>query len=78
MEFEPIRVACDYVRLFTDPEFLLTQYSSEQLEQGFWAMPSCNIECSVAEIIWHKQVPFVVREKFPTKQLASSLVHTAL
>ena len=62
VEFEPVRVACDYVRLFTDPEFLVTQYSLEQLEQGFWAIPSCNIECSVTEIIWHKQVPFVMRE----------------
>ncbi len=60
--FEPIRVASDYVRLFTKPEFLLSSFSTEQLEQGFWAIQSCNIDCSVAEIIWHRQVPFVMRE----------------
>lgn len=60
--FEPIRVASDYVRLFTNPEFLLASFSTEQLEQGFWAIQSCNIECSVSEIIWHRQVPFVMRE----------------
>jgi hypothetical protein len=60
--FEPIRVACDYVRLFSAPEFLLSAFSIERLEQGFWAIQSSNIECSVAEIIWNKQVPFVMRE----------------
>lgn len=59
--FEPVRVASDYARLFTDPEFLLARFSMSKLEQGFWAIQSCNIECSVAEIIWHRQVPFVMR-----------------
>lgn len=60
--FEPIRVTCDYIRMFTAPEFLLSSFSAQQLEQGFWAIQSCNIECSVAEIIWHEQVPFAMRE----------------
>ncbi|HVK54635.1 MAG TPA: hypothetical protein VM532_06365 [Burkholderiales bacterium] len=59
--FEPIRVSCDYVRLFTNPEFLLSNFSVEQLDQGFWAIQSSNIECSVADIIWHRHVPFVMR-----------------
>jgi hypothetical protein len=59
--FDPVRVASDYARLFAEPDFLPARFSSSQLEQGFWAIQSCNIECSVAEIIWHKQVPFVMR-----------------
>lgn len=60
--FEPVSVACNYVRLFSDPEFLLSIFSVEKLEQGFWAIKSSNIECAVTEIIWHEQVPFVIRE----------------
>lgn len=59
--FEPIRAASDYVRLFTEPEFLGARFSNIQLEQGFWAIQSSNIECSVTEIVWHRHVPFVMR-----------------
>jgi hypothetical protein len=59
--FDPIAVATYYSRLFNAPNFLLTQFRHDQIEQGFWAIQSCNIECSVAEIIWHRHVPFVMR-----------------
>jgi len=62
VEFEPIRVTCDYERLFNDPQFLLSSFSAKQLEQGFWAIQSCTLECSLAQVIWHEQVPFVMRE----------------
>lgn len=60
--FIPINVANYYVELFTEPEFLLARYSSEKLEQGFWAIQSGNIECAVSEIIWLTDVPEKLRE----------------
>lgn len=60
--FDFPKVAAFYVQLFSKPEFLLTRYTPSQLEQGFWAIPSSNIECSVAEIIWAPQLPFAARE----------------
>lgn len=59
--FDPIDVVSYYIALFYEPNFLLDKYSHAQIEQGFWAIQSCNIECSVAEIIWHKHIPFVMR-----------------
>jgi hypothetical protein len=60
--FEPMRVASFYIQLFTDPGFLLDRFSLDQLEQGFWAIPSGNIECSINHIIWDKRLPFELRE----------------
>jgi len=55
---------CDYyVRLFTEPAFLLSQFDKSQLEQAFWAIQSYNLECSVARIIWDSALPFSVREQ---------------
>lgn len=62
VSFDAIRVAGYYIRLFTDPKFLLTHYSSAQLEQGFWAIQSGNIECAVTASIWDKEVPLEIRE----------------
>ena len=55
------RVLGLYIQLFKDPEFLLSRYTKEKLEQGFWAIISGNIECAVTEVIWEKQVPFEER-----------------
>ena len=60
--FDPNRVAQHYIRLFTAPEFLLERFTREQLEQGFWAIQSSNIDCSVYEIIWNTDVPLEIRE----------------
>lgn len=62
VRFEPVRVAADYARLFADPQWLQLNYTQEQLEQGIWAIQSNSLPCSVAEIIWHEDVPFVMRE----------------
>jgi hypothetical protein len=62
VQFDAVKVAAFYIQLFSHPEFLLDRYTTAQLEQGFWAIPSSNIECSVADIIWNKRVPFELRE----------------
>jgi hypothetical protein len=59
--YQPLRVASYYIRLFTAPGFLPQRYSPAQLEQGFWAIQSGNIECSVAGLIWDARVPFDIR-----------------
>ena len=55
--FDERRVSGFYRRLFEEPQLLLTLYSKDQLEQGFWAMMA-NVDFGVTEIIWNKKVPF--------------------
>lgn len=61
--FDAGEIADHYVRLFTEPAFLLTNFLTAELEQGFWAIQSPNLDCSVARIIWTKELPFAVRER---------------
>jgi hypothetical protein len=60
--FDPLVVAGHYIHLFTQPQPALSQYSGPELEQGFWAIVSGNLNCSVAEIIWDTSVPLEIRE----------------
>src|ERR1700722_7595959 len=60
--FDPERVCQYYVRLFQSPSFLLERFSKVQLEQGFWAIQSCNLGCFVSGLIWDKKLPFAARE----------------
>jgi hypothetical protein len=62
VDCEPRRVASYYIRLFTTPGFLLSRFSADQLEQGFWAIQSCNLDCSVSTVIWDRTIPFEIRE----------------
>jgi hypothetical protein len=61
--FDRERVCQYYVRLFRGPSFLLEQFSKEQLEQGFWAIQSCNLDCSVSQLIWDVDLRFAAREE---------------
>ncbi len=61
--YDPDLVCKYYVRLFRDPAFLLERFSKAQLEQGFWAIQSCNLSCSVGELIWDENLPFSAREE---------------
>lgn len=60
--FEPGEIAAHYVRLFEQPEFLLSQFSKRQLEEGFWAIQSPNLECGVSQLMWVDELPFSIRE----------------
>jgi len=62
VEYDAVAVVGYYIRLFSNPRFLLLKFSRDQLEQGFWAIHSGNLECSVDQMIWHKGVPFEDRE----------------
>lgn len=62
VRFAPQKTLAFYIRLFSEPEFLLNRYTAPQLEQAFWAIPSCNIDCSVAYLIWDTRLSFEMRE----------------
>ena len=58
------RKACQYYsKLFLEPKFLLGRFSKDQLEQGFWAIQSPTLECSVCKVIWDRTLPFDPREE---------------
>jgi hypothetical protein len=59
--FDPARIANFYVRLFNDPEFLLQRFTPAQLEEGFWAIQSSTLDCSVYYLIWIEELPFTLR-----------------
>jgi hypothetical protein len=59
--FDPDRVCGYYVQLFLNSAFLLDRYPRAQLEQGFSAMMVRSLSCSVQELIWGPELPFVER-----------------
>jgi hypothetical protein len=59
--FDPQRVCGYYVQLFRDSAFLLDRYSRAQLDQGFSAMTVSSLSCSIQELIWSPELPFVDR-----------------
>jgi hypothetical protein len=61
--FDPQWVCSYYVRLFRQPSFLLERFSKAQLEQGFWAIQSPNLNCSVSWLVWNTDLPFAAREE---------------
>lgn len=63
VEYDPINIAQYYTQLFSKPEFLVSTYTKGQLEQGFWAIQSCNLGCGVLEIIWETEISFNIREE---------------
>jgi hypothetical protein len=63
VEFDPQKICAYYVRLFRQPEFLLTRFTKLQLEQGFWAIQGPNLDCSAYRIIHESELPFSAREE---------------
>jgi hypothetical protein len=62
VEFQAENIGAYYVRMFRQPEFLLTRFTKTQLEEGFWAIQGPNLDCSVSRIIEDADVPLSVRE----------------
>jgi hypothetical protein len=52
-----------YIRLFLQPRVLLERFSKAQLKQGFWAIPSWNLECSVNHLLGDTDLPFAEKEQ---------------
>lgn len=61
--FDSRTICSHYQSLFRDARFLLNRFSKAQLDQGFWAIQSGNLDCSVLQLIWDKTLPFAVREE---------------
>lgn len=61
IEFDAQPVCEYYIQLFRAPEYLGETYSKTQLEQGFWAIQSHNLDCSVVRIIWDATLSFEKR-----------------
>jgi hypothetical protein len=59
---QPERILGFYTGLFTKPEFLLAKFTKAELEQGFWAIPSDMLDCTVNRVIWENILPFHARE----------------
>ena len=59
--FDPQLVCGYYVQLFRNSAFLLNRYSRAQLDHGFSAMTVRSLSCSVRELIWSPELPFVDR-----------------
>jgi hypothetical protein len=52
-----------YIRLFEEPSFLFEKFNPEKLEQGFWAAQSCNLACSVSELVWESEAKLELRKQ---------------
>ena len=63
VEFDAKKIAGYYVRLFSQPEFLLIRFTKVQLEEGFWAIHGPNLDCAAYRIIWDSDLPLSVREE---------------
>jgi hypothetical protein len=63
VQFDARKIAAYYVQMFKEPEFLLTRYTKEQLEEGFWAIEGANLDCSVNRIIDDSELRLSIREE---------------
>ena len=61
--FDAKNIGAYYVRMFGQPEFLLTRFTRAQLEEGFWAIQGPNLNCSVSRIINDSDLPLFFREE---------------
>ena len=63
IEHNPHLTCKHYVRLFLQPAFLLDKFSKAQIEQGFWAIPGSNLECSVNNLLWDSKLSLAEKEQ---------------
>ena len=55
------KICAYYVRLFRQPEFLLSRFTKQQLEDGFWAVMGHSHEWSAGNIIDYSHAPLSSR-----------------
>ena len=63
VEIDAKRICDYYVRLFREPEFLLSRFTKQQLEGGFWAIMSHTHEWSAGNIIEYSDAPLSSRKE---------------
>ena len=63
VQFDAKNIGAHYVRMFEQPEFLLTRFTKAQLEEGFWAIQGPNLNCSVSRLIEDSELPLPIRQE---------------
>lgn len=62
-ETDAARLCTYYVQLFQRPEFLLSRFTKQQLEEGFWDIMAYTHEWSVGELIFYSNAPLAIRKE---------------
>ena len=62
VEFDAKKMCAYYVQLFQEPEFLVSRFTKQQLEEGFWAIMGHTVEWSTANIIYDSNLPLSARK----------------
>jgi hypothetical protein len=60
-ELDSKKICAYYVRLFQQPEFLVSRFTKQQLEDGFWAIVGHTHEWSAGNIIDYSDAPLSSR-----------------
>jgi hypothetical protein len=63
VEFDAKKMCDYYVQLFHQPEFLVSRFTKQQLEEGFWAIMGHTVEWSTANIIDDSDLPISSRKR---------------
>ncbi len=63
IDYNEEQIANSYIELFEKADALLNKYSLEQLEQGLWAIPSENLDCSVYNLIWNSSLDLNTKDR---------------
>ena len=63
VEFDAKRICGYYLKLFQNPGFLLTRFTRDQLEEGFWAIQGPNLDCSAYRLVFESDLPLSDREE---------------
>lgn len=61
-EVDAEKLCAYYVQLFRRPEFLLSRFAKEQLEEGFWAVMGHTHEWSAGHLIEYSDAPLASRK----------------
>jgi hypothetical protein len=62
-ELDATTLCTYYVQLFQHPEFLISTFSKQQLEDGFWTIMGPVHEWSASNLIDYREVPVASRKK---------------
>ena len=63
VEFDAPKMCAYYVQLFHRPEFLVSRFTKQQLEGGFWAIMGHTHEWSAGNIIEYSDAPLSSRRE---------------
>jgi hypothetical protein len=62
-EVDATKLCAYYVQLFQHPEFLITKFTKQQVEDGFWTIMGHTYEWSAGNLIEYSEAPLASRKK---------------